>query len=80
MLIPNTFLVLNQPFIKILKINQGMDLIRDISSTCFQAVVKIAALIKAPSFESLHEFVTSLRATLDEKWDLVDNSTVQLLL
>ena len=60
-LLPNTLMILNAPFIQILKVENGMSVIRSFPSMLFQVVVKIFALINTETYESLRSFIFTLR-------------------
>jgi hypothetical protein len=79
-LLPNTLLVFNGPFIKVLKEDNGLNLIRNFPSCLFEQVVKIFALIYARSYEDLVKFIAALRDIFVENMDLLNLKAIRYLL
>jgi hypothetical protein len=52
-LLPDTLLILNKPFISVLKTSHGLDLIQHIDSRCIEDFIQICALSSSSDLESL---------------------------
>ena len=78
--IPCTLLILNSPFIQVLKEQGGMMLIRNIPNQCYQSLVLIFSLISAPDFPTLKTFISALGDIIIVNWDKLQEGTFTLLL